>query len=61
MLLQSFTKLSRNFQRKLSLKKPFMKYYEKHANRFLGFLDFYLTKNVKICFRNLAKIFHERL
>ena len=60
MLLQGFTKLSRNFSCKLSLKKPVMKDYEKHAKRF--HLKFYREiENVKKYFRNLAKIFHERL
>ena len=59
MLLQDFTKLSRNFSCQISLKKPFMKYYEKHAKKFHVKYS-HEIENVKKYFRNLAKIFHER-
>ena len=58
MLLQDFKKLFRIFSCKLSLKKPFIKYYDKHAKSFD--LKFYREiENVKKYFRDLTKIFTE--
>ena len=55
-----FYKAFPKFFGQLSLKKPFMKYYEKHAKRFHVKISREF-ENVKKYFRILAKIFHERL